>query len=116
MDEEKTVVYPTIAIPHRLFLIGAIYGFNAGRKQEAEINDSVIQPMHDGHEATNEDFYFGSWLEAECIKCIRHYTFEGPNDIPENNLVCDTDGCGNHVIAYGLTDPKEWKIGFIRFE
>jgi len=106
-------IYPSVIMPHRLFLVGAIYGYNVGRKSVTQ--DGDIKPIFNGHEATGEDFYLGSWLEINCHKCDRKYTFDGPNDIPDKNLVCETEGCGNHIIAYGSTNPQEWKIGFIKF-
>jgi len=108
----EKVVTPTVMVPNRTFLVGALYGFNAGRKTS---NDGEITPYAGDHEATNDDFYLGSWFEVSCIKCGRHYTFDNPNEIPEDNLICDTDDCDNHIIFYGVYESDRWKIGQIKF-
>jgi len=110
MEEEK-IIHPTVIVPDRLFLIGALYGFNAGRKA-VEKNP---QPFVRDHEVTNEDFYLGSWFEISCNKCGRHYTYDNPNDIPNKNLMCETDDCDNCIIFYGMGDVSKWRIGSIKF-
>jgi hypothetical protein len=104
-------IEPTIIMPSRDFLIGVLYGYNTGRKQ-IELNPV---PTRNDRPLTNEDFYLGYWLEFECCKCGRHYGFDNPNHLPMENLVCESEDCNNHVIVYGIGDPKVWKIGQIKF-
>lgn len=59
--------------------------------------------------------YLGSWFEITCNKCQRLYTFDDSSDIPEENLVCETEDCGNHVIAYRVFEPQHWRCGQMKF-
>lgn len=104
-------IAPTVIMPNRIFLVGVLYGFNAGRRAI----EKEPQPYFNGHEATNEDVYLGSWFEVTCNKCQRLYTYDDPNDIPENNLICETEDCRNHIIFYGVMDPRQWRCGKIKF-
>ena len=108
---QEHIVSPTVIIPNRVFLVGALYGFNAGRKAV----EKAPKDYFNGHEVDGKDFYLGSWFEVECSKCGRHYTFDNPNEIPEENLICETDSCNNHVILYGILEPDKWRVGNIKF-
>jgi hypothetical protein len=104
-------VHPTIIMPNRDFLIGFIYGFNSGRKFQNDLKP--VPPIADDHEASRNDFYLGYWLECDCIKCKRRYCFNSPVELPTENLICETENCGNHIIVYGVNDSKQCKLGKI---
>lgn len=109
---------PTVIVPDRLFLIGALYGFNAGRRSVTK-DPSKLEPVYSGsndselHEATAADPFIGNWFQVECIKCTHIFAYDSPNEIPKDHLVCPT--CGNIVIYYGCANPEEWHIGPVRF-
>jgi len=111
--DNKIQVAPCIIAPNKAFLIGAIYGFNAARKRVEE----NPQPLINNEEITEEtqEVYTGSWLELTCAKCGAFYTFDDPNQIPETNLICSINNCGNHIILYGVCEPQLWRIGNITF-
>jgi hypothetical protein len=102
-------ISPCIVALDKSFLVGAIYGLNAARKRLEENPLPLI-----GKEEINEDeeqpLYLGHWLELTCAKCGCLYPFSNPNEIPITNLICR---CGNHIIVYGVGDPKMWRIGEI---
>jgi len=112
---EKTVdIYPSIVVPDRSFLIGAIYGFNAARKRLEE----NPQPLLGKEEIDDEEpkgIYLGNWLELTCGKCGALYTITEPNELPNSNLICNLKECGNHLIIYGILEPKLWRIGDVTF-
>ena len=117
MADKDFVHQPTIVVPDRLFLIGVIYGFNAGRKT-SEPPERAAQPIFSNNPndpkrvATNSDVYLGSWLQIDCIKCGHLFSFDNPNEIPQEALTCPT--CTNIVILYGSLDPQQWRIGPIK--
>lgn len=114
MDEKQIEVSPCIIVPDRSFLIGAIYGLNAARRRLEENPQPLI-----GKEEINEDIeqsiYTGSWLELHCAKCGAFYPINDPNELPITNLICSMKNCDNHLIVYGIGDPKLWRIGEITF-
>jgi len=107
---EEIEVAPNIIIPNRDFLVGSIYGFNLAKKMHGVTNPEVSQTKEG-----ETNFFIGYWLEISCIKCKRMYCFEGPNDLPLSNLICETPDCGNHLIVYNVADSKLWKIGHLKF-
>jgi len=115
MSDEISVA-PNIIVPDKHFLIGAIYGFNAARKR-LEQNPQPLMTQEDNsiQEATNKDFYLGSWLEITCAKCGFLYTFDNPNQLPDQNMKCTNKECDNYLIFYGIVDPTLWRIGQITF-
>jgi len=110
--EDQKEIQPNIVMPHKLVLVGAIYGFNAGRKFVP--SNIPVKSIFNDREVTNEDFYMGNWLHVECVRCGYVLTFDNPNEIPENNLSCPGE-CGNYLIIFGEMDPKKWRVGTIRF-
>ena len=114
-NPEEIQIAPNIIIPNKMFLVGALYGFNAARKRIEENPQPLFGDGKEVHEANNNDLFLGSWLELTCAKCGRLYTFEGPNEIPEENLKCDTIDCDNVVILYGVIETNLWRIGSITF-
>jgi hypothetical protein len=109
----ETQVFPSIIMPNRDFLIGALYGFNVAKKMYGE-NHPEIMGVGDS-EIPKDHFFIGYWLELTCTKCKRLYCYDNPNDVPTKNLVCETSDCGNHIIVYNVGDPKSWRIGSFTF-
>jgi len=112
MNEEEKKLAPNVIMPNKDIFIGAMLGFNVARKRLEE----NPQPLYNGKDATNEDIYLGSWLELTCSKCNRLYVFDNLNEIPNDNLHCQTEGCDNIIILYGIVDISLWRIGNITFE
>ena len=112
MSNEAVNLSPNVIMPNRDFFIGIMFGFNLARKR-IEKNP---QPLFNGKEAENKDFYLGGWLELTCAKCNRFYKFDSPNDIPDTDLHCTTEGCNNVLILYGITKLNLWRIGNLTFE
>jgi hypothetical protein len=123
-SEIKGIHMPTVVVPDRLFLVGALYGFNAGRRSVAT-DPSKLDPVYSGpsdpedddspielRKAKPADPFIGNWFQVECIKCTHIFAYDSPNEIPKDHLICPT--CGNIVIYYGSTDPAEWHIGPVR--
>jgi len=111
MNDDNFKLAPNVVMPNRDFFIGVMFGFNLARKRVEE----NPQPLFGDKEATNKDFYFGSWLELTCAKCGRHYIFNGPNDVLDNNLQCETEECENVIILYGVSQVNLWRIGSLTF-
>ena len=111
MSNNNPEISPNIIMPNRDFFIGVMFGFNLARKRI----EKDPQPLFDGKEAKNNDFYLGSWLELTCAKCKRFYKFDGPNDIPDTNLNCQTDKCDNIIILYGVVQSNLWRVGNLIF-
>jgi ribosomal protein S27E len=122
--DDKVIHQPTVVVPDRLFLIGCLYGFNAGRRTAAK-DPGKLEPVYSGpsnpedknspsslHDAKPADPFISDWFQVECIKCTHIFAYDSPNEIPKDHLVCPT--CGNIVIYYGSTNPEEWHIGPIR--
>ena len=107
-------ISPSIIIPNKAFLVGALYGFNAARKR-LEQNPQPVFGTEELDEESPQCLYLGNWLELTCAKCGALYTFTGPNELPESNLICTIKDCGNHIIFYGVADPVMWHIGEIAF-
>lgn len=111
-DGKQFEVQPSIIVPDRSFLVGSVYGLNAGRRLQSE----HIEPIVGDKEVTDEEcegLYMGHWLELTCGKCGALYTFNNANELPPENLVCTMKGCGNHIIVYGIGDPRFWVLGQI---
>jgi len=113
---KKTLaITPSIIVPDKNFLIGAVYGMNAARRMLEE-NPQPIVPQEINEFGEQQDgLYLGHWLELTCGKCGALYTFDDPNLLPEENLKCTIEGCDNHVIVYGIGDPRIWMIGQVKF-
>ena len=91
---------PAVVAPNKIFLIGAISGYNtAARIYNKNYSCSANPPKT----------YMGHWLHLECEKCGGFYAYDNPNDLPQDNLICET--CGNVIIQYGVLEVNEWKIG-----
>lgn len=105
-------VTPSIVMPNKDFLIGAIFGINVMRRPP-ETNPP--NPTVPAETAKLSEPLMGHWLEVNCERCKRFYGFDHPNDVPAKTLVCDTPGCGNHIIIYGVPEPKDWRLGPIVF-
>ena len=103
-------ISPNIIMPTKDFLVGVIYGFNLAKKTYNFTNPEVGQK-----ENGSTNFFIGYWLELSCAKCGRLYCYDSPNDLPATNLICETLGCGNHIIAYNVSDSRLWKIGHLTF-
>ena len=112
MSDQDSQLAPNVVMPNRDFFIGIVLGFNMARHR-LEKNP---QPLYGDKEATNEDMYLGSWLELTCTKCNRLYTFESPNEIPDTHLGCQTEGCDNIIIIYGIAESNLWRIGDMLIE
>ena len=104
-NSEQVKIFPNIIIPTKDFLVGSICGFNAAKKKYHKTEPEV----------SGNSQYIGYWLEISCHKCGRFYSFDSPNDLPTENLICETKDCGNYLIVYGIQDIKFWRIGPIEF-
>jgi len=109
-------ITPCIIMLDRSFLLGVIYGIDLGRRISipTDPNKGRVEPIYMGNEDKREDFdamYHGSLLQLDCAHCGRIYTFDDPREIPSQNLICDTDGCGNVLILYGVPDIAQMRIG-----
>jgi hypothetical protein len=111
MSSKVIKINPNIIATNKDFLIGIIYGFNAARKRL----EQNVKPLFNNKEATNKDFYLGSWLELTCFKCGHLYTFDNSNELPSETMKCIQEGCNNIIILYGITQPNMWRIGEITF-
>ena len=114
MDEKQKEFIPSIIIPYKSFLIGAIYGFNAARRRLEE-NPQPIAPKETNEIGEKQEgLYLGHWLELTCGKCGALYTFDDPNLLPEQSMKCTMNDCDNYIIVYGIGDPNLWMIGEIK--
>ena len=104
-------IVPNIIIPNKAFLIGSIFGFNAGRKLE----NKNLQPYRDEN-LKDEMPYVGPLLEFVCDKCGRFYAYDNPNELPEETMECSNSSCDNIIILYGVGEPDRWKVGQISFQ
>lgn len=107
-------VSPCVVVPSRSFLVGALYGMNAARKR-LEDNPQALVGNEEITGDIDDKLYLGHWLELHCGKCGALYTFDDANHIPATNLICSLRNCGNHIIVYGISDPKVWRIGEMTF-
>lgn len=107
-------VAPSILMPNKDFLLGAMFGIISTRKEFVDKKKKDSKPKSEG-EIEKSVPQIGYWLEVTCNKCQRFYGYSDPNEVPNRTLVCDTDGCNNHIIQYGIVDPKMWRLGNIKF-
>lgn len=107
-------VNPSIIVPDRSFLIGAIHGMNAGRRLST--TDGVITPIITGssRDEVRHVPYIGHYLQCSCLECGYFNAWDDPNQIPEESLECGNDTCNNIVILYGVPDSNFWRIGSIK--
>lgn len=115
MNEDPIQVAPNIIVPDKSFLIGAIYGFNAARKRLEQNPQPLFSNSESVQDASPNDFYLGSWLEVTCAKCGCLYTFDSPNELPNDIMKCTNKECDNYIIIYGIAEPQMWRIGQITF-
>lgn len=108
-------IEPTVIVPDKSFLIGALYGFNAARKRMEENPKPLIDGQEVDENLSDQPVYLGCWFEVTCPRCGALYTFDNPNQLPFQDLICPIKGCGNHVIHYGVLDTRLWRIGNIVF-
>jgi hypothetical protein len=99
---------PTVVVPNKAFLVGAIHGFNAGRLLERQRlgQSSEIQSF------STAPTYVGHWFHVECENCQYVFAYDAPNELPEEDLMCPS--CLNMIIKYNSFDSAEWHIGPIK--
>lgn len=112
---EEIHVNPSVMMPDRMFLLGIIYGINVGRRLDLQPGEKLSEePIFMGDESTKEDFqsmYHGSLLHFDCAHCGRVYAYNHPNEVPEHTLKCDTEGCNNIVVLYGIVEFSRMRLG-----
>ena len=106
-------VFPNVIMPNQSFFIGALLGFNAGRRFEK--NGEDLEPVYGNSvedlKNTSDSDYFGYFFETSCSKCGRKYCYDNLNEIPQQTLECETEECDNIVILYGVNESNLWRIG-----
>ena len=108
---------PVVVVPSRDFLVGALFGFIAARNRLEENVQPLVSDQESNtlREVKNEDFSLGSWFEITCNKCDMFYVFNEPNELPLETMKCTNKDCDNVLIVYGISDPRHWRIGQMKF-